>query len=50
MGVTAGASAPEELVQGLVQRLGELFDVTVSDLEAIKENVQFNLPKELATV
>ncbi len=50
VGVTAGASAPEELVQGLVQRLGELFDVTVSDLEAIKENVQFNLPKELATV
>lgn len=50
VGVTAGASAPEELVLGLVERLGTLFDVTVNDFEAIEENVQFKLPKELASV
>lgn len=50
VGVTAGASAPEELVLGLVKRLGDLYDVSVRNLEAIEENVQFKLPKELATV
>ncbi|NKB55675.1 MAG: 4-hydroxy-3-methylbut-2-enyl diphosphate reductase [Alphaproteobacteria bacterium] len=50
VGVTAGASAPEELVSGLVERLGTLYDVSVRNLEAIEENVQFKLPKELATV
>jgi len=50
VGVTAGASAPEELVHGLVERLAELYDVTVQNFEAIEENVQFKLPKELATV
>ncbi len=50
VGVTAGASAPEELVLGLVERLGNLYDVTVRNFEAIEENVQFKLPKELATV
>jgi len=50
VGVTAGASAPEELVLGLVKRLGDLYDVSVRNLEAIEENVQFKLPKELAKV
>ena len=50
VGVTAGASAPEELVFGLVERLGDIFDVSVRNLEAIEENVQFKLPKELAMV
>ena len=47
VGVTAGASAPEELVQGLIQRLGELFEIRVSELETVPENVQFKLPQEL---
>ena len=50
VGITAGASAPEELVQGLIRRLEEYFEVTVEDLETVKENVQFKLPKELANV
>ena len=50
VGVTAGASAPEELVQGLIKRLGELFDVSVSELETVSENVQFKLPPELAVL
>ena len=47
VGITAGASAPEELVNGLIDRLGELFDITVSDLDGIRETVVFNLPREL---
>ena len=47
VGITAGASAPEELVQELIGRLGRLFDVTVTDLDGIEENVTFRLPREL---
>ena len=47
VGITAGASAPEELVQGLVDRLCDMFDVTLSDLDGIEENVTFKLPREL---
>ena len=47
VGITAGASAPEELVQALVDRLGEMFDVTVADVDGIEENVTFRLPREL---
>ena len=47
VGITAGASAPEELVQGLVDRLCDMFDVTLTDLDGIKENVTFKLPREL---
>ena len=47
LGITAGASAPEELVQALVDRLREMFDVTVTDLDGIEENVTFRLPPEL---
>ena len=47
MGVTAGASAPEELVLELLARLGRLFDVTVTGLDGIEENVTFRLPREL---
>jgi 4-hydroxy-3-methylbut-2-enyl diphosphate reductase len=47
VGITAGASAPEELVQALIGRLGDMFDVTVTDLDGIEENVTFKLPREL---
>ena len=47
VGITAGASAPEELVQELIGRLDDLFEVTVADLEGIEENVTFRLPAEL---
>jgi 4-hydroxy-3-methylbut-2-en-1-yl diphosphate reductase len=48
IGVTAGASAPEVLVQGVIDRLAGAFDVTVEDLEAARETVSFKLPKALA--
>ena len=47
VGITAGASAPEELVQALLDRLGETFDIAVTDLDGIEENVTFRLPREL---
>ena len=47
VGVTAGASAPEELVQNLIERLRELFEISVTDLDGIREKVSFPLPREL---
>jgi 4-hydroxy-3-methylbut-2-enyl diphosphate reductase len=48
VGVTAGASAPEVLVQGVVERLRQLGASEVSEVEGILENVVFPLPKSLA--
>jgi 4-hydroxy-3-methylbut-2-enyl diphosphate reductase len=48
VGVTAGASAPEELVQRLIDRLREFGEVQVEPLPGITENVRFRMPVELA--
>ncbi|HWG80379.1 MAG TPA: 4-hydroxy-3-methylbut-2-enyl diphosphate reductase [Stellaceae bacterium] len=48
VGITAGASAPAELVQQLIDRLKELGDVELSTLPGITENVRFRMPPELA--
>ena len=47
VGITAGASAPEVLVRELIDRLGEMYDVAVADLDGIEENVTFKLPRVL---
>jgi 4-hydroxy-3-methylbut-2-enyl diphosphate reductase len=47
IGVTAGASAPEVLVQGVVQRLRELGGGDVRELHGEPEDMVFTLPKEL---
>ena len=47
VGLTAGASAPELLVQGVVQRLRELGAVAVRKMDGIEETIQFPLPKGL---
>lgn len=47
IGVTAGASAPEILVQEVISRLESLFDTTIITNEKATENVHFQLPKEL---
>jgi 4-hydroxy-3-methylbut-2-enyl diphosphate reductase len=49
VGVTAGASAPEVLVNELIERLQELGAQSVRPLEGIAENVVFTLPRELTT-
>ena len=48
VGVTAGASAPEVLVQGLVARLRQLGATDVREMEGISESVEFPLPRALA--
>ncbi len=50
VGVTAGASAPETLVQETIERLREYRTVTVETLDGVEENVHFKLPRELADV
>ncbi|MFT3789997.1 MAG: 4-hydroxy-3-methylbut-2-enyl diphosphate reductase [Rudaea sp.] len=47
IGVTAGASAPEGLVQGVVARLREWGGTQAAELSGDPENVTFALPKEL---
>ena len=48
VGVTAGASAPERLVQQLVDRLRELGADEIEVLSGVEENVRFKMPPELA--
>jgi 4-hydroxy-3-methylbut-2-enyl diphosphate reductase len=48
VGVTAGASAPEVLVQGVIDRLSEVYDVRVEEVDAERETVSFKLPRVLA--
>ncbi len=48
VGVTAGASAPEILVQEVIERLKSLGADRVSNVEGIEERVTFPLPKALA--
>jgi len=47
LGLTAGASAPETLVQVLISKLKKDFEVNLVDHEVTKENITFNLPKIL---
>jgi len=47
VGITAGASAPEVLVEDVVSTLKELGVRAVSNLEGRKENITFSLPKAL---
>lgn len=48
IGLTASASAPESLVQGVVERFRQKFDLTVKTVETGAEDVQFKVPGELA--
>lgn len=47
LGITAGASAPEILIQRVIDFVQTLRVSTVKPLDGIKETVQFNLPPEL---
>jgi 4-hydroxy-3-methylbut-2-enyl diphosphate reductase len=47
IGVTAGASAPEDLVQDLVRRLAGITKLRVTTLPGIEEGMRFRLPIEL---
>lgn len=47
IGLTAGASAPEVLVQDVISRLVELGAKAPCELDGVEENISFSLPKEL---
>ncbi len=47
VGITAGASAPEVLVQGVLEKLATQRDTFVEVLSGIEENMHFKLPPEL---
>ncbi len=46
-GVTAGASAPEILVQQVVERLRQICGMEPEELAGVEENIVFSMPKEL---
>jgi len=47
VGLTAGASAPEELVRHVIEVLGEIEEVQVETMDGKKEHIEFRLPAEL---
>jgi len=48
LGITAGASAPEILVQELIDNLRDRYEVTLEERNVIKEDVTFSLPRALS--
>ncbi len=49
LGITAGASAPEILVEEVIDACRERYNVTVETLTLTNENVTFKLPRQLAS-
>ena len=47
IGITAGASAPESIVQNVVKVVSNKFNATPEELGENKENIYFRLPPEL---
>ena len=47
IGITAGASAPDILVRDVINKLVEMGANTPQELDGVKENVSFSVPKEL---
>ncbi|WP_306112715.1 MULTISPECIES: 4-hydroxy-3-methylbut-2-enyl diphosphate reductase [unclassified Roseovarius] len=50
LGITAGASAPEVLVDEVIEALRARFDVTVAEVETAKESVHFKVPRVLREI
>ncbi len=50
IGITAGASAPEALVQGVIDACRERYDVTIEEVPVTREDIVFKLPRALADV
>ena len=48
LGITAGASAPEILVEEVIAACRERFEVTIEEITVTSENVQFKLPRVLS--
>ncbi len=49
LGITAGASAPEVLIEGVLDACRRRFEVSLEEVSVIREEVRFSLPRELTT-
>ena len=47
IGISSGASAPEILVNNFINNLKEKYEVEIEEVEIIKENIIFKIPKKL---
>jgi 4-hydroxy-3-methylbut-2-enyl diphosphate reductase len=47
LGISAGASAPEVLVEEIIEAFRDRFDVTVEEVEIAREAIAFNVPRQL---
>jgi 4-hydroxy-3-methylbut-2-enyl diphosphate reductase len=47
LGLSAGASAPEQLVQEVIEALKSRYNTSIEEIAVAKENVHFKLPREL---
>ena len=47
IGITAGASAPEILLEKVIDKLSTLAKITISTMDGVNENVKFKIPEEL---
>ncbi len=50
LGVSAGASAPETLVDEVIEAFAERYDIKVETRVTARENIAFNIPRELRTL
>lgn len=48
LGVSAGASAPEDLVEDLIAAMAGRYAITIREVTVAREDVVFKLPKEVA--
>lgn len=48
VGISAGASAPEELVEDLIAEIAKRYSVNIEDVRVAEEDVVFKLPREVA--
>ena len=47
IGLTAGASAPDILIQDFIDKMNQLFDVEIKNISVADENITFKIPREL---
>lgn len=50
LGITAGASAPEILIEEVIEKLKAKYNIEVSSIKGVEENVKFKIPKELENI
>jgi len=47
IGLTAGASAPDIIIQEFINKLNQLYNIEIKKVSVAEENITFKIPKEL---